>query len=43
MTLSSLGVSFGINQQNTSLGEKVYSLDSIYNGANIGCDIYVES
>lgn len=43
MTLSSLGVSFGTNQQNASLGEKVYSLDSINGGINIGCDIYVES
>lgn len=43
MTLSSLGVSFGTNQQNTALGEKVYSLDSIDGGRNIGCDIYVES
>ena len=43
MTLSSLGVSFGTNQQNASLGEKVYSLDSIHDNVNIGCDIYVES
>ena len=43
MTLSSLGVNFGENQLNSSLGEKVYSLDSIHDNVNIGCDIYVES